>query len=126
MSLLLNMIFINYGVGSTLPNTSYMKALDIYVFVCVSFISAALLQIALSSFIKVSTSSFIISNTVPHVTASHVNSNNVYDTARKDKGSEEHSGQAERIPKLHVVSRIIFPVAFALFLLIYWIYYTQV
>ena len=116
-SLLLSLIFISYGVGSALPHVSYMKALDIFIFACISFISVALLEIGIAYFVPQSNGKCngCLIKMAPKKDIDEKYQNN-------GDGSEK-SADIDSIPKLHYISRFVFPGAYFIFLAGYWIYY---
>ncbi|CAG2166471.1 unnamed protein product, partial [Oppiella nova] len=120
------------GIQSNLPPVSYAKAIDVWMGACTTFVFAALLEFTLVNYL------WRISSTKPNtdcprrkgIEAQECNKkpfciisdgNGIpdYQTSGADIGSRT-SGTPERID---IISRVMFPMIFLVFNLIYWPYY---
>ncbi len=111
-----------------------MKALDIFIFTCISFISVALLEIGVAYFAPQSNRIYngcafkMRKSKVVEKVQSKENFKGIdKDNNEKSKNNEDESNMSDdndSIPRLHLISRFIFPGSFLIFLAGYWIYYT--
>ena len=129
--LVLTMTTISTSAQQSLPRVSYIKAIDVWAFSCLFFVCASLLEISIVNVMArkevnkskkdnlIATTNSESKGKKPSETDSMlaVNSENVHHEVNVKKSP------ICKFERIHVCSRILFPVAFGLFNTIYWWWY---
>ncbi|XP_002741883.1 glycine receptor subunit alpha-2-like, partial [Saccoglossus kowalevskii] len=137
------------GANETLPKVSYIKAIDIWMSVCLLFVFAALVEFAAANYMyRASTveKKTTKNNNKSRASSSQLNGENSLDTKhvpfyvkensdamrpmvaslvteRKKRPTTKTVAQPNKVQIIDVVSRIVFPVSFLIFNIIYWSIY---
>ncbi len=149
MLLVLTMTTISTSVQTTLPRVSYIKAMDVWAFSCLFFVCASLIEVAIINYIKVNEERKIKTNEKKQLikqdkTAEYGGKNNSKDYKQNENeldsavfinsGSKReepeisllntgNNAAEEKCHRIHVISRVTFPIVFAIFNAVYWFWY---
>ncbi|XP_074651442.1 glycine receptor subunit alpha-2-like [Tubulanus polymorphus] len=125
-----------------LPNVSYIKVIDVYVSVCLTFVFAAALEFAVVNYLvrqdhartwKKAIDTSKINNTLMKILKEHTKTNSM--TSSEIQSHIENTSEGDRAKKkrtmkiyekVDVGSRIAFPAIFAIFNFIYWLVAFQI
>ncbi len=147
--LVLTMTTISTSVQTTLPRVSYIKAMDVWAFSCLFFVCASLLEVALINYIKVNEDRKQKANEKKQLikqdkTAEYGEKTNSKDYKQNENeldsavfissgGKKEEpeislvnggsNAAEEKCHRIHVISRVAFPLVFAFFNAVYWFWY---
>ncbi len=98
------MTTISTSVQQSLPRVSYVKAMDVWVFACLFFVCASLLEIALVNFLIQRRQK----RSEQKVTTKNITS------------TEDESTESDIDGTVHKLSRFLFPLGFTVFNVVYW------
>ncbi|KAL4230921.1 Glycine receptor subunit alpha-3 [Mactra antiquata] len=122
------------GARADLPKVSYVKAIDVYMATCLTFVFLALLEFALINVLARTDSRSPLENKIKKTKITKVqpadsdDADDIKPTKKEILMTKLSQWWAAlwskgRAPFLDRISRFIFPVSFLLFNLIYWVYY---
>jgi anionic glutamate receptor len=128
VTVLLTFHALSSGVNSILPPVSYVKAIDVWIFGCATFILASLIEFAIVTYLYTN-----------QLSAKNKRKSSEHQQLLKDNGNNEKMHvSSNQIPVIDYIrnairrdarvvdraSRVMFPLLFTIFNIIYWLVYT--
>ena len=129
------MTTISTSVQQSLPRVSYIKAMDVWAFSCLFFVCASLLEISIVNVMVRKERQRLQKLQQQKKTHAEADGNKIKDTEldsmlvtnATDNTHDDYEAEVKeptnKYERIHVLCRILFPAAFALFNALYWWYY---
>jgi len=111
------------GIRNSLPRVSYIKAVDIWMVTCLVYVAAALVEYAICHAVLISYTGFITICRQKKKSTDNGTEKPSESNENQEKAEYETSKTSFQARRIDEIARVVFPLSFVLFNLVYWIYY---